>query len=474
MRLQSLHLDVARFRHLDLMVGLAGLGYMLAAAWAMQNVSYDIWGAFVAAPLIAAVMIPIIHATFRRQPALRRIAYAGLAAKGLGTLARYWVAFDAYGGAADAQAYHDKGRLIAGQIRGGEVALWSLIPHGQGTRFLESLNGTLYTLVGSSKLAGFMWFSALGFGGVLLCIKAACLAAPKASLERYALLCCLSPSLVFWPSSLGKESWMSLSFGLLAYGSARLFSTRQFVRPLTYVAAGTAGGVFVRPHIAAVWVGAAVTAAVWSAVGTRTDRSNSRATAAVVMAIGVAGLVLVGRIALQFLGENETSDSVGSQIDNAFDRTLRRTSGGGSQFVPSAIESPLDYPLSVLRTLTRPLPHEVTGISTLLPALETTAIIVLAVVGARRLASLPGMLRRSPFTVFHLLVVVTGALAYSSFSNLAILVRQRSLLMPSLLFLLCLPPYVRPEPTMSAVHGRDDTRAPAIAAPRQQRGRVNA
>ena len=41
----------------------------------------------------------------------------------------------------------------------------------------------------------------------------------------------------------------------------------------------------------------------------------------------------------------------------------------------------------------------------------------------------------------HLLIMVATALAYTSFSNLAILVRQRSLLMPSLLFLLSVRPH---------------------------------
>ena len=74
------------------------------------------------------------------------------------------------------------------------------------------------------------------------------------------------------------------------------------------------------------------------------------------------------------------------------------------------------------------------------------------------------MLRRSPFTVLHVLVVVMGALAYTSFSNLAILVRQRSLLMPSLLFLLCLPPLTSHRPTIIP---QPTNRQPALPPMRQ-------
>lgn len=465
MRLQSLRLDPSRYRHFDLLIVGAGLTYLLVAGWAMTRLRYDVWGVLLAMPVIAAVMVPIIHFTFRDQPTLARIAYVGLAAKACGTFARYWVAFDAYGGAADAQAYHDFGRIYGEKLRTGEVPPWGLIPHGQGTRFIEHLTGAVYALTGASKLSGFMWYSAIGFGGVLLCIKAATIAAPNLAIEHYALLCCFSPSLVFWPSSVGKEAWMSMSLGLLVYGAARLFATAQFLRPLAWAAAGAIGALVVRPHIAAVWLGAAVAAAVWSVVGSRTGRSTSRAVGTMVLAAGAAGLVIVGRIALQFLSqEDDEAVSLTSQINNAFDLTLRRTAGGGSEFVPPSVASPLDYPWAVLRTLTRPLPYEVTGLSTLLPALETTAVILLALFGFRRLMSLPGMLRRSPFTVLHVLVVVMGALAYTSFSNLAILVRQRSLLMPSLLFLLCLPPLTSNRPTITP---QPTNRQPALPPMRQ-------
>lgn len=443
MRLQSVRLDVARFRHIDLVIVAIGACYVLLGGWAMANLRYDIWGALLAIPAIAAIMVPIIAHMFRDAPMVARIAYLGLATKCVGTFARYWVAFDAYGGAADSQAYHEFGRVYAQKIRTGVVPPWGLVPHGQGTRFVEHLTGAIYTFTGASKLSGFLWFSALGFGGVLLCVKAAMIAAPSISPQRYALLCCLCPSLVFWPSSVGKESWMSLAFGVLTIGIAILFATKQLLRPLLIIGLGALAAVVVRPHIATVWIGAAVAAVIWRVVGRRTGASNSRTTSVVVLVVGLVGLVVVGRVALQFLGESDSSGSVSSQLNSAFDRTLKNTAGGGSEFQPPSVATPLDYPVAVLRTITRPLLNEVTSISTLIPAIETTAIIIIAAWGFRRLMALPGQLRRSPFVVFHLLVVVMGSLAYSSFSNLAILVRQRSLLMPSLILILCLSPWVQ-------------------------------
>lgn len=464
MRLESLRFEVTKFRHYDVVIVVLGGAYVVAGTWAMANLKYDIWGAFLAVPVIAALLLPLITVMFRSTPDIARVLYAGLALKVVGTVARYWVAFDAYGGAADSQAYHDFGRIYAEKLRNGDVPPWGLIPHGQGTNFVEHLTGAIYAITGSSKLAGFMWFSALGFTGMVLCVKAVTIAAPNIAHHRYALLCCLCPSLVFWPSSVGKESWMSLAFGVMTLGIAKLFATPALLRPLLLTVLGAVGTLVVRPHIAAVWIAAAVAAVVWRVVGRRTGASSSRATSVIVLVVGLIGLVVVGRVALQFLGEDDNTVSVSSQLNNAFDLTLKRTAGGGSEFQPPSVASPVDYPVAVLRTLTRPLLHEVTGLSTLLPAIETTAIIILAAFGFRRLMALPGALRRSPFVVFHLLVVVMGALAYTSFSNLAILVRQRSLLMPSLIVILCLHPWAaRVLPSPGQVNRADDTPQPVPA-----------
>lgn len=460
MRRAAVHLP---FRLEAAAVVALGVAYLVATGWAMANLSYDVWGALRAVPIIAALMIPLIHVSMRQQPHLVRIVYLGLALKLGGTVARYWVAFDAYGGAADAQAYHDAGRQAAQQIRDGSVGPWNIVPHGQGTQFVESLTGSLYAVTGSSKLAGFLWFSAFGYLGVVLCIKAADYFPQWIDSRRYAWLCCLSPSLVFWPSSIGKESWMILTLGFTVYGAARMFATTQFLRPMLYMAAGVGGAALVRPHMATVWVGAAVAGVLWSAFTGRATTRGGRAGAVFALAVGVIGLLVVGQVALRFLPSSTDDETVADQINTALDITLRRTSGGGSEFQPVTIAGPLDYPFAVMRTITRPLLYEVRGLSTLLPAVETTALIVLALVGLPRLGALLGLLRKSPFVVMHLLMMVATALAYTSFSNLAILVRQRSLLMPSLLLLWCARPRVpHTTPTAGATGVAPPRRLPAV------------
>ena len=157
--------------------------------------------------------------------------------------------------------------------------------------------------------------------------------------------------------------------------------------------------------------------------------------------LAVVGLVLVARVTLQFLSPTTDDEpSVSNSLDIIGKETSRRSTVGGSSFEPFVVAGPADYPMTIVRTLTRPLLPEATGLSTLIPALETTALLVLAAVGWRRLVSLPRLLLTTPYVVFSALIAIMGGLAFSRFGNLAILVRQRSLILPALLVLLCLPP----------------------------------
>jgi hypothetical protein len=80
----------------------------------------------------------------------------------------------------------------------------------------------------------------------------------------------------------------------------------------------------------------------------------------------------------------------------------------------------------------------------MLPAAEMTFLVLLAIANWRRLANLPAMLVRSPYLVFAVAVLVVFGLAWASFGNLGLLVRQRSLIAPLLILLLCVPRRAQP------------------------------
>ena len=425
---------------------IVGLGYLFITAWAMSNVSYDVWGALIAIPLIAAMALTLVRYVFRGEPrTILSIAMLGLVAKLGGTLARYWVAVDAYGGAADSSSYHQAGRLIAGAAHNGSLTIVDLIPHSQGTKFINELTGLLYTFAGSSKLAGFLWFAALGYVGVVFSVKAACIAVPGLLKRRYALLCFLMPSIVFWPSGTGKEAWMSLCLGAVSVGAARLFSGGSIGRVVLWIGLGAGGAAMVRPHMAAIWLAGVVLALVWAVVTGRVGVTEQRTDGRRAVLIGVTlvsmvALVGLSQVTLKYLNPpSESEASVSDQVSNVFDLTTKRTSGGGSELETVNVTGPLDYPEAIVRTLTRPMLYEASSLATLLPALEMTFFVAMLLYGWRSVLGLPRQLLRTPFVVYSTLVCIMFGLAFTTLANLAILVRQRSLVMPALLLLCCLP-----------------------------------
>jgi len=423
-----------------------GLGYLFFTAWAMANVSYDVWGALIVIPLIAVMALPLVRFVLRGESrTILNIAIVGLVAKLGGTLARYWVAVDAYGGAADSSSYHDQGRLIAGAAHDGSLTIIELIPHSQGTRFINELTGLLYTFAGSSKLAGFLWFAALGYVGVVLSVKAACIAVPGLLKRRYALLCFLMPSIVFWPSGTGKEAWMSLCLGAVSVGAARLFSGGSIGRVVLWVGLGAGGAAMVRPHMAAIWLAGVVVALIWAVVSGRLGVTSQRAGGRRALLIGVTlvsmvALVGLAQVTLRYLNPpSEAEASVSDQVSNVFELTTKRTSGGGSELATVSVSGPLDYPEAIIRTLTRPMLYEASSLATLLPALEMTFFVGMLMYGWRSVLGLPRQLLRAPFVTYSTLVCIMFGLAFTTLANLAILVRQRSLVMPALLLFCCLP-----------------------------------
>src|SRR5204863_3854856 len=102
---------------------------------------------------------------------------------------------------------------------------------------------------GPSLLGAFFIFSWAGFWGLYLFYRAFCIAVPEGDHRRYALLILLLPSLLFWPSSLGKEAWMTLGLGLFAYGGARIITHQRY--GFMVVLAGVLATAAVRPHVAA-------------------------------------------------------------------------------------------------------------------------------------------------------------------------------------------------------------------------------
>lgn len=428
------------------LVVLAAVVYVVITGWAMSSLSYEVWGGFVVAPILTAITVPLLRRTFRGELAtLFPIAVGGLPAKFAGAIFRYWVAFDAYGGNADAGRYHEFGRHLAGDIRSGAASLSNIIPSGSGTQFVERFTASMYTIFGSSRLGGFFVFAWLAYLGSVLFVVAGIRAVPGLGRRRYALLVFFAPSLLFWPSSIGKESLLMLFLGITTFGGAQLLHRRWRGWAVPITAFGVFGAALVRPHFAAIW-SAGLVIGVFSSIFVRTPsgRRESRFGAALLVGFAAVVFALAAGAALRFLnpaGEKNDAAPLVDRIDAIFQDTERRTEIGGSTFAPVVINSPLDWPGAVARTLTRPLITEVTNFTELLPGLEVFGLMVLAAVGWRRLVNVVVMMRRSPYLWFAVAVLVMFGLAFSTFRNLGLLTRQRSLVVPFIVLLVSVPPW---------------------------------
>lgn len=231
-------------------VGLVAIaGYLVVLAWSIQNTSYDVWGAVLIAPVLVGVSYAFVSWGARRSgdPRVLRLLPLILVLKLLATIAYAGVVSGVYGSVSDATAYDRVGEQFAESFRhldfGVELGRRGLV----GTGFIRVLTGVIYTVLGSSKYAGFLIFSWFGFCGTYLLYRAFCTAVPEGASRTYALAVFFLPSMLFWPSAIGKEAWMLLTLGVLAYGAARLLTHGRFAYPL--LGAGLVGSAIDRKSV---------------------------------------------------------------------------------------------------------------------------------------------------------------------------------------------------------------------------------
>lgn len=393
---------------------------------------------WVLAAVQMCVLGGITHAIARRleyfdgDPDTYTLVMAGFSMKLWGSLMRMLLTTVFYSGVADATEYHEWGKWLAPQYRrldfSGDVGAFS------GTGFLRSLTGFLYAIVGPSKPGAYMVFGWLAFIGAVLLWRAFKRTVPEGSHRRYAYLLFFLPSMIYWPSALGKDAFAVFCMGLISYGVAR-FMTRGWVFGLPITALGLLGVVLLRPHIALVtFVGMVLAAALG-----KSRNPTARTPIARTVVFGL--LFLVGTVVIgqteQFFGVSSlTQETVNATLANAEGRTLE----AGSSFTPvSVTDNPANFPLAAATVLFRPFPFEVGNAQSVLTAGEGVFIMWLVWRSRRRLANLWHEMRYSPYVSYCMGIVLSFIYAFSAFSNFGILARQRVQVMPFFLVLLCIP-----------------------------------
>jgi hypothetical protein len=408
-------------------------------------------------PVLLAASWPAFVRQARRERdlGLAQLLMLALCLKLFGALLRYWVAIYVYDGYADALMYHEAGTDLAMGFRGGDfhTGLDSL----SGTDFIRFFTGLVYTVTGPSVYAGFLLYSWLAFWGMFYMYRAFVIAIPDGNRRSYARLLFFLPSMLYWPSSIGKEAWMLFTIGLAAFGTARLLTGRPW-RGLALAGTALWLGALVRPHV----TGMAALALVVAYLVARPPRRMGALGPvvklfALVALVGVA-VLLLGKTS-SYLLEKGIDPQEG--VTNVLGESGRRTGQGGSTFdAPSAIGSPVKLPLAIVTVFFRPFPFEAHNAQVAVTALESTLLLCLLLARRRGVWQALRHPRRRPYVAFVAVYSLLFVFAFSTISNFGILARERTQVLPFFLVLLAIPALRRgPEPAAPpSPERRDDAR----------------
>ena len=401
-----------------LTIGIAGIAVVSFASGEVAGYVVTL----VVAGLLISTLVAVKIARDVDRKWLPALLPAAFAAKMMGAAVRYYVVAEFYG-YGDAFGYHGDGLKAAPVWR---AFRFPPLENGSvGTQATKEIAGLLYAVVTPPMIGGFLLFAALSFIGMVCFYVAFRDTMPNWAVLPYFGLLFFLPTMVFWPSSVGKDALMVLGLGLLALGASRIFARRSR-SGLVLVAAGALLTGLIRPHVLAIALGAILAAAVLARFG---GLGVSRTTRVVLVGVALIAMVYVVPLAAARIGADEG-------LETFLENQKVNTAQGGSAVAGDAVRSPLDLPEATLRVLFRPLPNEASTPGLLFSALEGTALLLLTIWRLPTIWANRRIVRSEPYVIFSLAFTVAFVIAFSSILNLGILARQRSQIVPLLLTVL--------------------------------------
>ncbi len=393
--------------------------------------------------LVVAPVLTIASMAALSRPikAERTFDLRGLLLTSIGV--RLLLAFPRYSGAADARIYNSEGARLAQSFRGLEfvhvdVGANAPVP---GTGSLRYITGVAHLFTDSNFFGSTIIFTFAAFWGCWFFYRAFATAVPSGNRLRYGRFVMLWPSIAYWPSSIGKDSWMLLTIGLAALGAAKMLTRARGAYAL--LALGLFGAALVRPHVALLMFAAVLAAFL---VGRRDTRTlpGTFSLGGVTKAIGIVALLVGGALlapaTAHFLNIDDLSTT---SVTSALNTTQTQTSEGNSAFHPANPNSPIGYPEAVFTVLFRPLPGELTNSGGLAASLESAALLLLTIIGWRRFVDAFHRLRSEAYITLALAYMAMFGYAFSAIANFGILSRERVQVLPFLFVVLSLPKWRR-------------------------------
>ncbi|MCO5311823.1 MAG: hypothetical protein M9952_02665 [Microthrixaceae bacterium] len=393
---------------------------------------------------VLVIGVPILGVVARREPESKvadLLVVAFITKLGF-SLVRYFVLAVVYGDNADAGKYSEWATPIVGLFRQG---IFSLPEGGFTGRDAETERiaiflAFVYLITGVSRFAGTFVFTSLCFAGQVLMWRAFRRAVPNGDDVRYGLLVFFLPSMLFWPSSIGKDALMVGCVGLVSYGAAQVLGDRTSVGGIAVFGAGVAGLMAIRPHMGLIAIVALAVGATAGSIGGIRKKGASKS--AMVRLAALVVLVGLGSVGVSQFGKLFGSDDggEGTSITSALDKTKTMTGTGGSEYQPVAVSSPLDLPAAVVTVLIRPFPWEARNVNGLIAASEGVLFVGLAIAGRRRLLAWLQELPKNPYLVFCAVYALVFIVLFSYIGNFGILARQRTQMLPLVLVAFAMHP----------------------------------
>jgi hypothetical protein len=423
--------DIRRYSMAIKLIGVISIvtsPFWLGALFFTSPRDYSYTSSLVCVPLVAVVgAVAVTHFT-QSDSYLRRLLMAGLVAHMAASSVFLWVGWFIYGGAADAFHYWTVGLQLAEDFH---IEGWAAFhPPYWSTNLINNICGIASLLIGDALPTLFIAFALISLAGGYLFYRAFSIAFPDGDRWLFGLFVVLSPSLLFWSSFVGKDSLIQYFIGLTCFGFAKV-TQRASSRGVLLCAIGLAGAMLVRAHVAAML---AIAITFPYAVGRSRVGKANRAAKIILIPVLLGGTYYFISQAGSFLGLNSNRQNSKSVLQEAETVTKNSQIGGssfneGTSLSVRIAESPF--------LMFRPFPWEMRNGMALASSVESISWLLLCWVRRREIWS---MLRhwRDPYVGFLLMYSVVFSISFGgAISNFGILLRQRIMMIPLALMLVC-------------------------------------
>ena len=378
--------------------------------------------------LATAVLVPLAY-SIRVPRDLNSLVLHGLIVRlsAIAAVALLILPYFAARNSADASYYDNQAGVVVGLIKSGD---WWQISLNAGTDIVSFVTALIYlpfgpTAVGMTFLSGL-----LGFVGSLCFVGAGVASLPRKNLRGYAIFVMMLPSIVFWSTLFGKESWVFFGLGITALGIAQWFRDRKW-SSLLKALIGLGVVCLFRPYVAL----ATALAFALTALVSRERKAPLSVTKTITVLLLMAPLIFfMWQSVSSMTGVTEVSGE--SIVGRITDQGVNTRLGGGSDVATTEVHGTREFvyqlPAGAVRLLFRPFPWEATSPLMFLAALDNLILIGILVVKHRNVMDTLRHLRTRPFAFFCVVLTIGLTVVFSTIPNLGLLMREKTQITPFL------------------------------------------